>query len=317
MGRLDRKVAVVTGGAGLLGAAFARALAEEGARVLVNDLSGEDTNAVAEEILDSGGDASAIAGSVTSWEASGRIIDACIDRYERIDCLVNAAHTTRPVPIAELEESDYRATIESHVTGHFACTHHAAQHMIRQGGGSVVNLVSRAMQGLRGYSAYGAAKGAILSATFSWALELAAHGIRVNAVSPAARRYEPGERPSRRMPWCRAPGESLEEMRRRTPSPESVAPIVVYLASEASHWLSGQALFLSGDSLATIRHPKEGRFVYRPEGWQVEDLEDHLRPALADAFERPSMQAGPYAWFDGVGSRGAPRPQRDTGSRAP
>ena len=143
--------------------------------------------------------------------------------------------------------------------------------MIRQGrGGSVVNLISRATQGLRDYSAYAAAKGAILSATFTWALELAREGIRVNALSPAARYHEPGAPVNLRMPWTREAGQTAEQMREMTPPPESVAPLVVYLASEISHWVSGQAFFLAGDSLALVRHPMETQIAQRPEGWDVD-----------------------------------------------
>ena len=306
MGRLDDKAVLVTGGGGLLGAAFSHALAAEGARVLVNDVDGSRAEAVATAIAESGGLASAFQGSVDSWDRAGRIVETCVDRFGRIDCLVNSAHTTTALPLVELDEDRFRTTMESHVTGHFACAHHAAQHMIEQGGGSIVNLISRAMQGLRGFSAYGAAKGAILSATFSWALELATHGIRVNAVSPAARRREPGEPVSHRMPWRRKPGQSVDEMRAQTPSPESVAPLVVFLASDASDWISGQAMFLAGDSLALIRHPKEDRFAFSPEGWSVDDLDRHFHDCFATALERPSMQATPYAWHEGVGHRPKP-----------
>lgn len=301
MKRLDGKVVLVTGGGGLLGAAFSRALAEDGAQVLVNDIDGERAESTVKEILAMGGDASATQASVASWDEAERVVDTCLERFGRIDCLVNSAHAFATGTIAELTEESLRLTLDSHVTGHFACTHHAVRHMIKQGsGGSVINLVSRAMQGLREFSAYGAAKGAILSATFSWALELAEHGIRVNAVSPAARRREPGEAISLRMPWRRESGQSATDMSQLTPTPESVAPLIVYLASDASSWVSGQALFLAGDSLALIRHPMEHHLVLKPEGWTVKDLERDFRPSLGPALEHPSMQAAPYRWHGGI-----------------
>jgi NAD(P)-dependent dehydrogenase (short-subunit alcohol dehydrogenase family) len=301
MKRLETKTALVTGGGGLLGAAFCRQLAAEGAHVLVNDIDGDRAAAVAAEITAAGGTASAFQGSVDSWERAGRAVETCVERYDRIDCLVNSAHTTSSVPLAELDEAQFRKTLDTHVTGHFACTHHATRHMIEQGGGSVINLISRAMQGLAGLSAYGAAKGAILSATYSWALELEPAGIRVNAISPAARRRESDEPISHRMPWRREPGQSVDEMRAQTPTPESVAPLVVYLASDASNWISGQAIFLAGDSLALIRRPMEERFAFMPEGWSVDDLEQHFRHCFGTAMEQPSMGASKYRWHDGVG----------------
>jgi hypothetical protein len=92
-------------------------------------------------------------------------------------------------------------------------------------------------------------------------------------------------------------------MRAETPTPESVAPLIVFLASDASDWISGQAIFLAGDSLALIRHPMEDRFAFMPDGWTVDALERHFRNSMSSAMEHPSMQAAPYAWHDGVGTQ--------------
>lgn len=301
MKKLDNKAIVVTGGGGLVGSAFCRALAEHGASVLVNDVDSTRAEEVASSINKEGGTASALKCSVGSWEDGEKIVDACVERYGRIDCLVNSAGRAVNKPIADLTEEDFMVTWSSHVVGHFACTRRATQHMIKQGdGGSIVNVVSRAMAGWRGHSAYGTAKGAILSATINWALDLAPQKIRVNAISPAARRPEPGEPISMRMPWRPIPGKSVVEMRAQTPPPESVAPLAVYLASDASDWVSGQIIFLGGDSLALVRHPMEDRLAFRPEGWNVDSLEQHFRTCFETAIEYPSMTAGPYRWFDGV-----------------
>ncbi len=301
MPRLDGKAVVVTGGAGLLGAAFCRSLAEHGASVLINDVNAKAAEALATGIGQAGGTASPLIEPVDSWEGGRRVIEACVERYGRIDCLVNAAHRTIPKPIWELTEAEFDLTVDIHLKGHFACTSHAARHMMKQGSGSIINLASRAMAGLERFSAYGASKGGIISATFTWALELAPYGIRVNALSPAARPLQEGRQPSMRMPWRRRPGQTIEEMRDETPPPETVAPLVIYLASDASDWVSGQVLFLSGDSLAVVRHPMEERFAFLPHGWSVEDLERYFRDSLGPAFERPSMGGGPYRWYGGVG----------------
>lgn len=300
MKRLEGRAAVVTGGGGLVGASFCRALAEHGASVLVNDVDAARATEVAESIVKDGGAAHAFPRSVGSWDDGEQIVDACVERFGRVDCLVNSAGVAVTKPLTQLTEEDFVTTWSSHVVGHFACTRRAAQLMGPQGGGSIINLVSRAMAGWRGRSAYGAAKGAILSATINWALELAPQKIRVNAISPAARRNEPGEPVSMRMPWRSEPGMSVEESRAQTPPPESVAPLAVYLASDASNWISGQVIFLGGDSLALVRHPMEDRFAFRPEGWDVESLENHFRASFETALEWPSMSAGPYRWFEGV-----------------
>ena len=302
MKRLEGKAAVVTGGGGLVGAAFSRALAEHGASVLVNDIDTAGAEQAVESIVAAGGVASSLAGSVGSFADGERIVDACVERYGTIDCLVNCAGRAIAQPLVEITEPELMVALSSHVIGHFACARRAAQHMSRQGGGSIVNVVSRAMAGWRGHSAYGTAKGAILSATINWALELAAAGIRVNAISPAARKYEPGEEFSMRMPWRPEPGKTVAEMRAQTPPPESVAPLAVYLASDASNWVSGQVIFLGGDSMALVRHPMEDRFAFRPDGWDVDSIEHHFRHAFETAIEWPSMSAGPYRWFDGIRS---------------
>jgi NAD(P)-dependent dehydrogenase (short-subunit alcohol dehydrogenase family) len=112
MGRLDGKVVLVTGGGGLLGAAFCRAMASEGAWVLVNDIDATRAGAVRAEIARAGGAVSAFVGSVDSWERARRIVDACVERFGRVDCLVNSAHTTVSAPLAELEEAQLRTTLE-------------------------------------------------------------------------------------------------------------------------------------------------------------------------------------------------------------
>jgi 3-oxoacyl-[acyl-carrier protein] reductase len=307
MSRLDGKAVVATGGAGLLGAAFCRSLADEGAQVLINDVDEERARAVAADIRRVGGTADVCIESVESWEHGERIIGACLERFGRVDCLVNSAASIGSKPFLELTEAEYRAILDSQLTGHFACSQHAARYMVKHGGGSIINLTSRAMAGLRNYSAYSAAKGGIISATFTWALELARYGVRVNAVSPAARATEPDQAVSMQMPWAwrRNPGQSVGDMRSQTPPPESVAPLVVYLASDASDWVSGQVIFLSGDSLALVRHPMEDRFAFQPQGWSVDDLQRYFRVTLGPGLEQPSMAGGPYRWYDGVRTRQA------------
>jgi 3-oxoacyl-[acyl-carrier protein] reductase len=299
MGVLDGKAVVVTGGGGVLGSAYARALAREGARVVVNDLDAERARAVASEIEAAGGEALVDATRVESWEGGGRIIGACLERFGRIDGLVTSAHRTRMGPIWALAEKDFERTLDVHVKGHFACVHHAARAMKEQGSGSIVTVGSRALAGLPGASTYAAAKGAIMSASFSWALELAPFGVRVNCINPAAM-LVPGE-PARHMRWHWDFSVDKVGWSEPVPAAASVAPLVVYLVCDDSAWISGQVIFLSGDTLALLRHPREERFAFRPEGWSLDDLRLHFRETVGAQLETPGLGAPRYPWYDGVG----------------
>ncbi len=300
MGVLDGKAAVVTGGAGLLGSEFSKALAAEGARVVINDTNADAAHALAKSIAATGGKATAFVESVDSFERAGRIIQACLDRYGRIDTLVNCAHRTLTKPIWELSQEELETTLRVHLVGHFGCARHAAAAMKKQGSGSIITMTSRALNGHAGLSTYAAAKGGIMSATLSWALELAPYGVRVNAVNPAAVR--PGDGPPvRHMQWFW--DFTIERMSwyAPVPGPATVAPLVVYLASDAAKSVTGQVIFLSGDTLALLRHPREERFAFKPDGWTFDDLQRYFRETVGAALEMPGMGVPHYKWYDGVG----------------
>lgn len=298
MGVLDGRAVVVTGGAGLLGREYALLLGREGASVVVNDVDAARAEAVAAEIRAAGGSATADAHRVDSWESAGAIVERCLERFGRLDGLVASAHHTRMGPIWELGERDLDKTLASHVKGHFACVHHAARVMKEQRHGSIVTVASRALVGLPGVSTYAAAKGAIMSATFSWALELAEYGIRVNCVNPAAQRGD--EEPARHMRWHWEFTTEQYTWDAPVPAASTVAPLVLYLLSDASRAVTGQVIFLSGDTLALMRHPREERFAFAPEGWSYEALVRHFPDTVGAQLEMPGMGVPRYRWYDGV-----------------
>lgn len=298
LGALDGKAVVVTGGAGLLGSAWCRALAREGARLIVNDLRADHAEALVKGIAAAGGTAIADSHRVESWEGGERIVSACIERFGRIDGLVTAAHVTATAPIWELSERDLERTLTSHVKGHFALVHHAARAMREQRSGSIVTVSSRALNGLPGGSSYAAAKGAIMSATFSWAMELAPFGVRVNCINPAAQ-IAAGP-PARHMKWFWDFDIHNPTWTEPVPAPETTAPLVQYLLGDDSRWINGQVIFLSGDTLALLRHPREERFAFRPEGWTLADLKLYFRESVGAQLETPGMVEQRYPWYDGV-----------------
>lgn len=299
MGVLEGKAIAVTGGAGVLGSEFCLALAREGAAVLVNDLRAEEAERLVARIGAEGGRAAAEGSRVESWQGGERVIAACLERFGRLDGLILAAHRTLAAPLCSMSERDLDRTLAVHVKGHFSCAHFAARVMREQGHGSILTVASRALVGLPGGSSYAAAKGAILSATLSWSLELADAGVRVNCLNPAAM-LGPGE-PARHMKWHWDFDPERPGWDEPVPAAASVAPLAVYLMSDETDWVTGQVLFLSGDTLALLRHPREERFAFRPEGWTLDALRAHFRDTVGAELEMPGMLPNRYRWYGGVG----------------
>lgn len=248
---LESRTVIVTGAGRGLGRAYARACAAAGANVIVNDLDPDNAAGVAAEIVADGGTAVAVAGSVASWDVAARLVETAVERFGRLDGLVTNAAVIHHTPPWDEDEEHLRRIVETNVLGVQFCGTHVLRALVDQGtGGSIVTITSGARHGMSGLSAYGATKGAVASLTAGWALEGAAHGIRVNAVSPLAQTdmasvFPPGER------MVLGP-------------PERVAPLVVALLSDASRPVTGALLRFGGDEL-TVARPETTDTV--PEVW--------------------------------------------------
>ena len=230
MGLLDGRVAVVTGAGRGIGRAIALCLADEGARVVVNDigvaLGGEGTEEDPAEQVCARSRPGAVprwpvATAVDDFDAAGRIIGTAVDPSGKIDILVNNAGIVRDRTLVKMDEGDYDAVVAVHQKGTFNTARHAAPLMKEAGYGRIVNITSSAgLRGNFGQTNYGAAKAAIMGMTFVWAVELGRYGITVNAMAPAgatrmtqglAERRRPrrsGSRPQRAaggLSWPRRP----------------------------------------------------------------------------------------------------------------
>jgi NAD(P)-dependent dehydrogenase (short-subunit alcohol dehydrogenase family) len=258
MGFLDGRAVVVTGAGRGLGRAFARHAAGAGAAVVVNDVDAGPARDTVAAIEADDGTAVASVGSVADPCYARSLIALCGRHFGRLDGLVNnAAVGYHALPWEDDDAERTRALVETNVLGPFHCGTAAAKVMCAQGSGVIVNVTSGSMIGQRGAAAYSASKGAVASMTYSWAGDLAPHGVRVNAVSPIA--------------WTRLMAADPHG-NPDAPPPDRVAPLVTYLLSDLSAGITGQVLRLADGHLHAVRQPAIIRPVLYRETWTVEQI---------------------------------------------
>jgi NAD(P)-dependent dehydrogenase (short-subunit alcohol dehydrogenase family) len=260
MGLLDGRVAIVTGGGRGIGRSHCLELAGHGAIVVVNDpgvgVHGEAAAAdfgerpaevVAAEIESGGGRAIADFGSVTEWDACAKLVQRAVDELGRLDVVVNNAGIVRDRMITSMIEDDWDAVIGVHLKGTFSMTKHACDHWrsVAKAGGTncarIINTTSgTGLRGNVGQSAYGAAKAAIANLTIITALEMGRYAVTANAISPVAT--------TRMTATVGAAAARAGDRDAWDPmDPGNSSPVVAYLASTASSWLTGQVLRVQGN----------------------------------------------------------------------
>lgn len=245
--RLAGKVALVTGAAQGIGAATARRLAAEGARVGVLDLTAERAGAVAGEL---GAErALAIGCDVADAAQVSAAVEQVTGRFGRLDVLVNNAGLTRDNLLFKMSEADWDLVLDVHLKGTFLLCRAAQQHMVAQRSGRIVNLSSRSALGNRGQANYAAAKAGIQGLTATLAIELGPFGITVNAVAPGYIDTPMTAATAERVRLD--PAEHQRLAAERTPlgrvgQPEEVAAVVAFFASDDASYVSGQTLYVNG-----------------------------------------------------------------------
>ena len=300
---LEGKGAVVTGSSRGLGRAFAMALADEGAKVVVNGTVPEDVNKVAEEIKNQGGTAVGCVESVTSMTGAQRIIQCALKNFGRLDILVNNAGVVRDRMIWNMTEEEWDTVINIHLKGTFACTKAAIEVMRPQESGSIINITSgAALRGNMGQSNYSAAKAGIIAFTICCAMELARNNVRVNVVRPRARTrmteavVEISMQKAKDMALkANAPIPTRLDL--GFSEPKFVAPLIVFLASDEAKGISGQIFSLSGNKLSLFTHYQEVKSVIMPEGWDLEQVRKHIRLQFAMDLERTRLQPGAVTYI--------------------
>ena len=241
---LEGRAAVVTGAATGIGRVIAYCLAREGCRVAVNYIGPPDeADAAVREIAALGVDACAVQADVRRADDVRAMIDAAAERFGRLDVLVNNAAVQREGLFLDVTEDDWDVVIDTNLKGTFLCTQAAARHMIRAGGGSIVNIGSGCnLVPFPTLVSYTASKGGVEMLTKVASLSLAPHQIRVNCIAPGAILVE---RTRQELPDYSGMFARITPMG-RVGMPEDVADAVVFLASDASRFVTGQTIGVDG-----------------------------------------------------------------------
>ena len=257
MGQLTDKIAIVTGGAQGLGASICRRLAQEGAHVVVADLKIEQAEQLAQSIAQEfGRRALAVAVNVTSEEQVQAMVERTVAEFGRLDILVANAGIVLSGPVEEMEVDKWRTVIDVNLTGYFLCIKHAARVMKAQHSGVIVQINSKSgKKGSFKNSAYASSKFGGIGLTQSVALELAEYGVRVNAICPGNLLDSPLWVDSLYGQYAKRLGITEAEVRQRYVDQvpmkrgctyDDVTNVLVFLASDQSSYMTGQAINVTG-----------------------------------------------------------------------
>jgi NAD(P)-dependent dehydrogenase (short-subunit alcohol dehydrogenase family) len=291
--------AVVTGAGRGLGRAYATALADAGAAVVVNDLDRETAEEVAALIGERAGRAVAVAAPVGGADVADALVDAAVESFGRLDVLITNAGVLRDDVLWKMTDEDFDLVIGTHLRGTFTCARAAARRFREQDdGGRIIVVGSPAGQhGNFGQTNYAAAKAGIAAFARTWALELARARVTVNAIVPTAWTqmtagipvYEP-------LADAVAKGEPLPREVRQAHAigmPEDSAALVVFLASAAADEITGQAIGIGGDKLSLYSHPTEVATAFHDGGWTPDLIAENWSTTLGPMTQRYGIELPP------------------------
>lgn len=242
--RLKDKVAIVTGSGQGIGRGIALALAREGAKIAVSDVT-DMIYDVAKEVTSLGSEALTLKADVSSSTQTEEMVKRTVEKFGRLDILVNNAGIYPFKPLLEMTEADWDKVLNINLKGVFNCTKAAASQMVNQKSGKIVNIASIAgvVVGFTSLTHYSASKGGIMGFTRSSALELAPYGINVNAIAPGSI-----ETPGTKMDMNAESTKQFLQMipLKRIGQPEDIANAVLFLVSEESSYITGQCIVIDG-----------------------------------------------------------------------
>jgi 3alpha(or 20beta)-hydroxysteroid dehydrogenase len=245
MGRVDNKVALITGGARGMGAADARMLVKEGAKVVIGDILDDEGTALADEL---GEAARYVHLDVTSADEWAAAVETALSSFGKLNVLVNNAGIVQLGPLKTLDVARWQQVLDVNLTGPMLGTKSVIQPMIDAGGGSIINVSS--IEGLRGAAyvhSYVASKWGLRGLTKSSALELAGHNIRVNSIHPGFIRTPMTKH---------LPDDMVQAPLGRPGTPDEVATFVVFLASDESSFSTGSEFVVDGGLVTDVPHRK-------------------------------------------------------------
>jgi NAD(P)-dependent dehydrogenase (short-subunit alcohol dehydrogenase family) len=299
-GIVDGKVAIVTGAGRGIGRGIALLMAAEGARVVVCDIgaslegAGTDSGpaqSVVDEIEKAGGQAIASTLSIADPANAEKIVQSALDGFGRVDILVNNAGILRDRIFHRMSWSDWSDVISVHLNGSFSMSRACATHFREQNSGSYVHMTSTSgLIGNFGQANYMAAKLGIVGLSRGIALDMARFNVRSNCVSPFG--------------WTRMvqsiPAETEAEKARvaraSQMSPDKVAPLVVYLASDAASGISGQILSARNNEIYLFNQNRPIRTLHRSDGWTPQKLAEQLKGAFATSFTPLERSPEVFSW---------------------
>jgi NAD(P)-dependent dehydrogenase (short-subunit alcohol dehydrogenase family) len=299
-GIVEGRVAIVTGAARGIGRGIALLMAQEGARVVVCDigasLDGAGTDVgpaqeAVEEIKKAGGQAIASTLSIAEPGNADKIVKATIDAFGRVDILVNNAGILRDRIFHRMSWSDWSDVIAVHLNGSFNMSRACATHFREQNSGAYVHMTSTSgLVGNFGQANYMAAKLGIVGLSRGIALDMARFNVRSNCVAPFA--------------WTRMidsiPAETEEEKARvarfREMTPEKIAPLVVYLASDSAEGISGQILSVRRNEIYLFNQMRPIRTLQRSDGWTPETIAAQIKNAFASSFTPLERSNDVFSW---------------------
>ncbi|MFC2038555.1 SDR family NAD(P)-dependent oxidoreductase [Chloroflexota bacterium] len=297
---LKDKVAIVTGSGQGIGKAIAIALAREGAKVITNNrrpgTEGGDSETVAKEITDAGGEAIPFFGSVSEFDVAEKIVQTAVDKFGRLDILVNNAGTDRPHMVWNMTEEEWDISSDSYLKGTFNTIRFATSVMRSQKWGRIINTTSTAWLGTVGHCNYGAAKAGIVGLSRAIAREMGRYNVTCNAYAPTAstqfsaspdiqegfkKRFEAGLMTKERF-------EELTNL----PDPMTLTPFLVYLCTDQAADINGQVFDVTGGNIAYYSEPVKMKSINKTDGlWTIDELIKQVPTILPEGYTNPAPPA--------------------------